>query len=210
MRALARAGNASVQMASAFERHPGCARGHSHRAAAGAVSVAPRDGGPQGEITMDGGLRGDGAAKGPTAIGGGWGPASDVMGIQRRNLEALAEAQWAMVEGLGALAERQIEAAGAAVRGSLALLSPVPFGCSRAGVERRIDALKAALLDRTANSSLLAETAGRANAKVACILQERTLAALDELKAALVGAPVPGGPAVALDARPGRLASADA
>lgn len=145
---------------------------------------------------MDGGLQGDRPATGPTATGGGWGRAPDVLSIQRRNLAALAEAQWAMVEGLGALAERQVEAAGAAARYSLALLSPVPFNCSRAGVERGIDALKAALLDRTANSSLLAETAGRANAKVACILQERTLAALDELKAALVGAPpVPGGPA---------------
>lgn len=146
---------------------------------------------------MDGGFRGDGMAKGPTATGGGRGRVPDVLGIQRRNLEALAEAQWAMVEGLGALAQRQVEAAGAAVRGSLPFLSsPAPFGFSHAGVERRIDDLKAALLDRTANSNLLAETAGRANAKVACILQERTLAALDELKAALVGAPpVPGDPA---------------
>jgi hypothetical protein len=103
--------------------------------------------------------------------------------------------------------------AGAAVRGSLAFLMPMPFGAGlRAGVERRIDAVRAALLDGTAGSNLLTEAAARASAEVACILQGRTLAALDELKAVLVAALPPGGPAVAANARarPGRVAPADA
>lgn len=160
---------------------------------------------------MRSGLHTNGTAGDPAATGDGRGRFADALAIQGRNLTALAEAQRALVEGFGAVAERQVEAAGAAVRNALAFLSAAPPGVgSRAGVERGVDALKAALLERTARSNLVVETAARASAEVAGILQERALAALDEFKAALVGAPAPGGSAVAAGARPGRPAPADA
>jgi hypothetical protein len=144
-------------------------------------------------------------------MSGGQGYVADMLGFQGRNLAALAEAQRALAEGFGALAERQSDMAWAAVRGAQAFLAPMPFGAGlRAGVGRRIDAIRAALLDGTAGSNLLTETAARASAEAACILQGRTLAALDELKAALVATLPPGGPVVAAGARPGRLAPADA
>jgi len=169
------------------------------------------DAGRKGEITMGSELQSNRTMRGAAAMSGGQGGGADVLGIQGRNLDALAKAQRAFVEGFGALAERQSDMAWAAVRGAQALLAPMPFGTGlRAGVERRIDALKAALLDGTAGSNLLAETAARANAEVACILQGRTLAALDEFKAVLVAGLPPGGSAIAASSRPGRLAPADA
>ena len=144
------------------------------------------------------------------ATSGGRGCAADLLGIQTRNLQALVKAQRSLIEGFGGLAARQVDAAGAAGRGLLALLQPMPSGGDlRPDVERRIDALKAALLEGTASSNSLTEIAARANAEVACILQQRTLAALDELKAALVGALAPGsgGSALTAGAPPRRLAT---
>jgi hypothetical protein len=148
---------------------------------------------PAEEIATGGDIQEDGTMGDSTATSGGRGYAADLLGIQARNLQALAQAQRSLLEGLDGLAARQVEVVGTAGRGSLAFLSPIPFGGDlRPDVERRIDALKAALLDGTAGSNSLTETAARAGAEVACLLQQRTLAALDELKAALVGALAPG------------------
>lgn len=120
----------------------------------------------------------------------GGGVVAAILDIQLRNLGAMAQAQKAAVEGLGALARRQSEMAGATLRGALtAPAAPLLGGDRRALlVERPIEAIKSALLEGAANAGVLTELAARSNAAVAGILQERVFATLDELKVALLRA----------------------
>lgn len=114
--------------------------------------------------------------------------------IQMRNLEALAEAARIGGAGLADLSRRQAESLDAALRAA-ALRSTAGLPADAAGhIALPFDSLRTAILDATAQGNLLAETAARAGAEVAEILQARLLAALEETKAALLQAVPPGRP----------------
>jgi hypothetical protein len=111
-----------------------------------------------------------------------------LLAIQRRNLEAFAVAQKAAMASFGTLAKQQQEILSANLRGAATSPATLFEGDPRDRVTRPIDALKAAMLDGTANSNVMSELAARSGAAIAGILQDRMLAALDELKAALLQA----------------------
>lgn len=119
-------------------------------------------------------------------------PAGDfvvaMMTLQLKNLDALASAQRAFFDGLGKLAAQQQDMLTASLRQAAAspaaLLDPDP----RAVIAKPFDAMKSALLDGTAQANLLSQVSAMSNAGVADILQQRALAALDEMKGALIAA----------------------
>jgi hypothetical protein len=111
----------------------------------------------------------------------------DLFTIELRNLEALSLAQQKMIEGIGALMQRQTEMAGEVLGRALdakTLISAPPAGVGAAFLSQ-FGALKTAIVEGQARSNTLAEIAARSSGDVANILQARSLAALDELKAAL-------------------------
>jgi hypothetical protein len=115
-----------------------------------------------------------------------------LMTIQMKNLEALATAQKAAMEGMGTLAKQQQAMLTANFQGATGLPAPLSMDSDpRAAVAKPFDTLKSAILDGQAQSNLLNELAAQAGAGVAGILQTRFLASLDEMKAALLLA-VPG------------------
>jgi hypothetical protein len=117
---------------------------------------------------------------------------SALMAIQVRNLEALAAAQKAAMEGMGTLAKQQQAMLTAKLQGATSLPATLPLDSDpRAAVAMPFDTMKRAILDGQAQSNLLNELAAQAGAGVAGILQTRFLASLDEMKAALLLA-VPG------------------
>jgi hypothetical protein len=112
----------------------------------------------------------------------------NLVGIQMRNLDAFAAAQKAAMQSIGSLAKQQQEIMTASFRSAATLPAALFEGDARDRVTRPIDAVKAAMLDNTANSNVMSELAARSSATIAGILQDRMLAALDELKAALLQA----------------------
>lgn len=114
--------------------------------------------------------------------------------IQMRNIEALAEAARIGGAGLADLSRRQAEGLGATLRAA-ALRSTAGLPADAAGrIALPFDSLRTAILESTAQGNLLAETAARAGAEVAEILQARLLAALEETKAVLLRAVPPERP----------------
>lgn len=112
---------------------------------------------------------------------------SDFVAIELRNIEAMGVVQQKMLEGWGALAQRQAEMAEGTLRRSFdpgiakaSLPSSLP-----AAVIGQIEQLKTALLEGQANSNILSELAARSSGEVASVLQSRMIAALDEFRAAL-------------------------
>jgi len=116
--------------------------------------------------------------------------AAALMAIQMRNLDAMVAVQKAALEGFGAFARQQREILGSTLRSATGTSTTVDAD-PRAAILRPIDALKTAMIDNSANSNVLSELAARSSANVADILQKRTMAALDELKAALLEAMPP-------------------
>jgi hypothetical protein len=116
-----------------------------------------------------------------------------LMAIQMRNLDAFAAAQKAAMASISALAKQQSQILTTSLRGAAATPATLFEGDARDRVTKPIDAVKAAMLESTANSNVMSELAARSSATIATILQDRTLAALDELKAALLQA-VPATP----------------
>ena len=128
------------------------------------------------------------AAGMPGIQGRGLEALANLAGIQLRNLDAFAAAQKAALQSIGTLAKQQQETMTASFRAAAALPALLFEGDARDRVAKPIDAVKAAMLDSTANSNVMSELAARSSATVATILQDRTLAALDELKATLLQA----------------------
>jgi hypothetical protein len=116
---------------------------------------------------------------------------ANLVGIQMRNLDAFAAAQKAALQSIGTLAKQQHETMTASFRTAATLPALLFEGDARDRAAKPIDAVKAAMLDSTANSNVMSELAARSGATVATILQDRMLAALDELKAALLQAMPP-------------------
>lgn len=126
----------------------------------------------------------------------------DVLAIELRNLEALGFAQQKLIEGIGALLRHQTEMVGGALRRLLdakALAGSLPADTG-AALLAQVTAFKASIEESRANSNILSEVAARN------ILHVRTLAALDELKAALEamveGAPAAVPPALTVQPTP--------
>jgi hypothetical protein len=113
---------------------------------------------------------------------------ANLVGIQMRNLDAFAAAQKAAMQSIGTLAKQQQEIMTASFRSAATLPASLFDGDARDRVTRPIEAVKALMLDNTANSNVMSELAARSSATIAGILQDRMLAALDELKAALLQA----------------------
>jgi len=112
---------------------------------------------------------------------------SALMAIQVKNLEALAAAQKAAMEGISTLAKQQQAMLTAKLQGATGLPATLPLDNDpRAAVAKPFDTMKRAILDGQAQSNLLNELAAQAGAGVASILQTRFLASLEETKAALL------------------------
>ncbi len=112
---------------------------------------------------------------------------SALMAIQVKNLEALAAAQKAAMEGMSTLAKQQQAMLTAQLQGAASLPATLSMDTDpRDAVAKPFDSIKSAILDGQAQSNLLNELAAQAGAGVASILQNRFLASLDEMKAALL------------------------
>ncbi|MFC7477544.1 hypothetical protein ACFQS7_24505 [Dankookia sp. GCM10030260] len=110
-----------------------------------------------------------------------------LLAIQVKNLEALAAARQAAVEGIGTLARQQQAMLATRLQGAASRPAGLPLGTDpRAAVAKPFDSIKSAILEGQAQANLLNELAGQAGAGVASILQTRFLASLDEMKAALL------------------------
>ena len=111
--------------------------------------------------------------------------ASALLAIQMKNLDALAAAQKAAMEGYGTLAKQQQEMLAKSMQGAADLPSTLLEKDPQAAVGKPFDALKSAILNSTAQANLLSELAAVAGGNVADILRKRLLASIDETKAAL-------------------------
>ncbi len=110
-----------------------------------------------------------------------------LIAIQARNLEALAAAQKAAMQGMSTLAKQQQAMLAARFQDAASLPAALTLDTDpRAAVAKPFDSIKSAILDGQAQSNLMNELAGQAGAGVASILQNRFLASLDEMKAALL------------------------
>lgn len=116
---------------------------------------------------------------------------SAIMAIQMKNLDALAAAQKAVMEGMGTLAKQQQDMLAASLKEVTATPASLIEADPRAAVAKPFDVMKNALLDGTAKANLLSQLAAQSNAAVAEILQTRAIAALEEMKAALLQAMPP-------------------
>ncbi|MDO9708423.1 phasin family protein [Paracraurococcus lichenis] len=113
---------------------------------------------------------------------------SALMQIQMKNLDAMATAQKAVLEGMGTLARQQQDMLAASLKEFTASPPSLLGSDPRAAVAKPFDAMRSALLDGTARGNLITQIAAQSNATVAGILQDRMLAALEETKAALLAA----------------------
>ena len=115
---------------------------------------------------------------------------SEMFAIELRNMEAMRLAMTKMLEGLGALGQRQAEMLEGTLRRSFSPLPGVPDTAPglRMAIAGQIDRLKVAMAEAQANSNILSELVARNGGEVATILQSRLTAALDEVKAALTQA----------------------
>ena len=112
---------------------------------------------------------------------------SALMTIQMKNLEALAAAQKAAMEGMGTLAKQQQAMLTAQLQGTSSLPATLSMDTDpREAVAKPFDSIKCAILDGQAQSNLLNELVAQAAGGVVSILQNRFLASLDETKAALL------------------------
>src|SRR5690349_16840709 len=102
-----------------------------------------------GEVLMS-----DAAVSPTTAMAGGT-MAGALVAILIRNLDALAKAQNAAMEGIGTLVQQQRDMLAAPLRGLTETPTSLMTADPRAAVARPFDTLKSALLDGTANASLL-------------------------------------------------------
>lgn len=130
---------------------------------------------------------------------------SEMVAIELRNLEAMRLAMTKMVEGMGALGQRQADMLEGTLRRSLA--PPPPPGPAsapaiRTAITGQISSLKTTILESQANSNILSELAARNGGEVATILQSRLMAALDEMQSALEQAIPETLPLVSAAARP--------
>ena len=112
---------------------------------------------------------------------------SAVMAIQMKNLEALAAVQEAAMQGMGTLAKQQQAMLTAQLQGTTSLPATLSMDMDpRKAVAKPFDSIKSAILDGQAQSNLLNELVAQAAGGVVSILQNRFLASLDEMKAALL------------------------
>ncbi|MBK1661779.1 phasin family protein [Paracraurococcus ruber] len=116
-----------------------------------------------------------------------------LMTIQMKNLDALAAAQKAAMDGIGTIARQQQDMLAARLQDVAGLPATLESDPQQA-VAKPFDALRTAILDGSARSNMLSELTARTAASVSGILQARLLAALDETKAALLQA-LPAGKA---------------
>src|SRR4051812_451260 len=113
---------------------------------------------------------------------------SALLSIQIKNLDALTAAQKATMDGLGSLAQQQQEMLSGKLTDAASLSAPLIGSDPRAAIAKPFDSVKSAILHGTARANLLSELAAQSGANVASILQNRFIASLDELKAALLDA----------------------
>src|SRR3954465_12030698 len=112
---------------------------------------------------------------------------SAVMAIQMKNLEALVAVQKAAMQGMGTLGKQQQAMLTTQLQGTASLPATLSIDTDpRAAVAKPFDAMKSAILDGQAQSNLLNELVAQAAGAVISILQNRFLASLDEMKAALL------------------------
>jgi phasin family protein len=126
----------------------------------------------------------------PTAdAAGGLNCVNEIVAIQMRNIEAMGVAHKQMLEGMSVLAKHQAEMLEGTLRRSFGAQPSAPVGSDlRATIAGQIESIKTAIQECQANSNILSELAARSSGEVANTLQSRTMAALDELKTALVHA----------------------
>ena len=111
---------------------------------------------------------------------------SALASIQMKNLDALVAAQKAAMDGLGSLAKQQQDMLSAKLKDAASLPAPLIGSDPRAAIAKPFDSVKSAILNGTAQANLLSELAAQSGANVASILQNRLIASLDEVKAALL------------------------
>jgi len=128
----------------------------------------------------------------PTAAMPGAGLASALGSIQRRNIEALARAQQAAMEGFRALSRAQGEVLEAMLRDAAELPGALLQADPRAALAAPFDLAERTIRSGTARANRLGEIAAVIGADVASVLQERMLAALGETKQALLDRLPPG------------------
>jgi phasin family protein len=110
----------------------------------------------------------------------------EITAIHLRNVQALTEAQQAVLEGFKSLLQRQLEIIQSALEESMKAAQDIMSDPDlKSNVAKRFDATKAAMLSSAGNANILSEMAARSNAQAAGILQNRALEALDEVKAAV-------------------------
>jgi hypothetical protein len=118
---------------------------------------------------------------------------TELVGMQIRNMRALSAAQRQTLDGLSLLAKQQSQIMESSLRRTFGIAqaasSPSDF---RGLIGRRINDLKASILDGQANSNAVSEIMARSLGEVASTLQTRMMTALDEFKTLLEQA-VPGG-----------------
>lgn len=112
---------------------------------------------------------------------------SGLVGMQMRNMDAVATAQQKLLEGLGMLAKQQSQFMESSLRRAFDTNQAAsPPADVRGLIGTRIDDLKSSILEAQARSNAVSEIMMRSLGEVAETLQTRMLAALDEFKALLV------------------------
>lgn len=113
----------------------------------------------------------------------GLGRRYDILGVQMRNMQALATAQQQMLTGLSMLTKKQAEIMDAFMRRVInnTRVAPSPVDM-RGFIGSRIDELKRSIVEIQASSNMLGEIMARSAGDVASTLQARMMEALDELK----------------------------
>ncbi len=105
--------------------------------------------------------------------------------IVRKNMEALAQAQSAMLEGNRMVFQRQAEMFEALVDQAVTASREIASETDPAkNLAKRFETAKTSIQNLIGHSNLVSETNARANGKVVEILEKRMMAALDECKVA--------------------------
>lgn len=105
-----------------------------------------------------------------------------IWAAQRRNVEALSQANQAAVAGVQALAKRQIELTREAFEGFAALMHDLAQPASaETRVAKNTDFAKQVLESGVKNGSEIASIAAKAGSQAADILHKRTTESLDEI-----------------------------
>ena len=107
-----------------------------------------------------------------------------VWAAQRRNIEALSQANQAAMAGVQALAKRQIELTREAVEGFSALMRDLATpGSSEDRIAKNTEYVKQVLENGVKHGGEIATIAAKAGSEAAEILQKRTTDGLDEIRA---------------------------